>query len=417
MDKTLTIQEDKLKKAVSYALKNSPFYQRHFAGILNPDSTFEFDDFKKLPVTLKQDIADNNAAFLCVPLNQVAEYVTTSGTSGNPITIYLTRNDLLRLAENERASLELMGGSSSDIYQLLTTMDKQFMAGLAYYLGIQKMQASIIRIGPGSIPAQWASILQNKPTKLISVPTFILKLLDYADEHGIDYKKSSIDSIVCIGEPIRDNEFNYNILGKKITERWDVELYSTYASTEMATAFSECKYGNGGHLNPDLVYLEVLKEDGTQAKNGEAGEIIITPLGVEGTPLIRYNTGDIAIYWDEPCRCGKHTPRLGPIIGRKNQLIKFKGTSLYPQAIFNTLNALEFVDLYQIVAEEQELTTNKLRILLPEGSITAKQIEEAKLVLRANLKVTPEIELVEGNELRRRVFNPDNRKPNFIVFE
>ena len=182
------------------------------------------------------------------PKSKVSDYVTTSGTLGDPIAFYLTKNDLNRLAENEKGSLQLAGGSQDDIYQLITTMDKRFMAGLAYFYGIMSMEAAIIRCGPGSPYSQWDSIQRFSPTTLIAVPSFIPKLLDYASAQKIDFSKTSVKSIVCIGEPIRNNDFSLNDLGKRITSQWDVQLFSTYASTEMSTAFTECEYGQGGHL-------------------------------------------------------------------------------------------------------------------------------------------------------------------------
>ena len=149
-----------------------------------------------------------------------------------------------------------------DIYQLMTTIDKRFMAGLAYQLGISKMGAGIVRTGPGAPFLQWESIQRFSPTILIAIPSFIPKLIDYAIEHNIDYKNSSIKSIVCIGEPIRNEDFTPSELGKRILSQWDVKLYSTYASTEMGAAFTECSEGTGGHLNPELLVLEVVDENG-----------------------------------------------------------------------------------------------------------------------------------------------------------
>src|SRR5690606_3508412 len=117
--------------------------------------------------------------------------------------------------------------------------------------------------------------------------------------------------------------FNLNVLGKKITEYWNIQLYSTYASTEMQTAFTECHAGKGGHQQPDLIILEILDESGNQLPEGVYGEVTITTLGIEAMPLLRYRTGDIACYYQEPCRCGRHSKRLSPVIGRKQQMIKF----------------------------------------------------------------------------------------------
>jgi len=406
-----------LEKTVRYAYKKSAYYKKTFQPFLDSSSNkFDIDVFKELPFTTKEDLGSNNDAFLCVSKNEIAEYVTTSGTTGAPVTLYLTKKDLERLAKNERDSLELMGNTSDDLFQLLTTIDKQFMAGLAYFLGVQKLGAGIIRIGPGVPKLQWDSIIKYQPTTLIAVPSFIVTLIEFAKANKIDYNKTSINSIVCIGEPIRNDDFTYNSLGKRITDNWNVNIYSTYASTEMGAAFSECTEQKGCHLNDELLFLEVVKQDGQEALNGESGEIVITTLGVEGTPLIRYKTGDIAHVLYTKCDCGKNTPRLGPIIGRKNQMIKYKGTTLYPKAIFEILEQFTDVSCFKIIVDKNELNNDELTIFL-ENEIKSMPVFEAiKEVCKAKLRVLPKFNFVEKNTLREMVYKIDIRKPEKIKF-
>ena len=177
----------------------------------------------------------------------------------------------------------------------MLTLDRQFMAGMAYYTGIRKLGAGIIRVGPGVPSLQWETIFRLKPTVLVAVPSFILKMLQYAADHGIDPAASSVKKAICIGENIRQNDFSLNILGNKIISSWNIQLISTYASTEMQTAFTECESGCGGHLQPDLLIVELLDDQDQPVPPGEAGEVTITTLGVEAMPLLRYKTGDLCI--------------------------------------------------------------------------------------------------------------------------
>ena len=132
------------------------------------------------------------------------------------------------------------------------------MAGLAYFLGLRKLGAGVIRVGSGIPELQWDSILKYKPAYLISVPSFLLKLIEYAENHQINYKSSSVKGVICIGEALRDQDFNPTLLSDKITQKWPVQLYSSYASTEMSTAFTECETFQGGHHHPELIIVEVL---------------------------------------------------------------------------------------------------------------------------------------------------------------
>src|SRR5690606_35763901 len=146
--------------------------------------------------------------------------------SGNPVTVFLTKNDIQRLAKNEQLALQNTGANAADVFQLMTTIDRQFMAGLAYYLGVQEIGAGIVRIGPGVPALQWKSIFENEVTVLIAVPSFIISLIDYAKKHNINYKTALVKKIICIGEPIREQNFELNILGRRICDDWNVELYS-----------------------------------------------------------------------------------------------------------------------------------------------------------------------------------------------
>lgn len=398
---------------INYVQQKSPFYRERFKGI----SFSDIADLKNLPFTSKEDLSLNNADFLAVPMNEVAEFVTTSGTSGEPVTIYLTKNDLRRLALNEKNALMMTGANSNDVFQLMTTIDKQFMAGLAYYLGVQEIGGGMIRIGPGVPALQWKSILQNKPTVLIAVPSFIVNLIDFAKSNNIDFNASSVRSIVCIGEPIREDDLTLNVLGKRITNDWNVDLFSTYASTEMAAAFTECKAQSGGHLNEDLLILEVIKEDGTDALDNEIGEVVITTLGSEGMPLIRYKTGDLARLHSSKCDCGKTSPRLGPIIGRKNQMIKYKGTTIFPNSIYEIFDGTPEVTCYKVEISKDYLGNDAITVLLEKriekSAVLSNIIEQCQ----AKLRVVPHFVFLETDYLRSQVFKKNIRKPEKIVFK
>lgn len=404
-----------LQKQIAYAKDNSTFYKEKLASF--DLSQFSLEMYRDFPFTTKEDLGADNEAFCCVRKNQIAEYVTTSGTTGEPITIYLTKKDLDRLAINERDSFRLMGCDSDDLFQLLTTIDKQFMAGLAYSLGVQELDAGMIRIGPGVPQLQWEAILKYQPTKLIAVPSFVVTLIDYARENNIDYKGSSVNGIVCIGEPLHNEDLSLNILGKRIKDNWDVELFSTYASTEMGAAFSECQAHQGCHVNENLIYMEVITEDGTEAADGESGEIVVTTLNVEGTPLVRYRTGDIAKVYRDTCSCGRTSPRLGPILGRKKQMIKYKGTTIFPKSIFEVLDQYSEISCYKVVVSPDSLGNDNITILLDKGLENAAVLHEIKGSCKAKLRAVPNMEFIEIDALRGMVYKKHLRKPEKILFQ
>jgi phenylacetate-CoA ligase len=404
-----------LFEQVSYAVNNSKFYKSYFHDYIEDIiDGLTIEKFKDLPFTEKHHLSNNNKDFLAVNKNLIADYSTTSGTSGKPVTIYLTKQDLDRLAENERESLKLMGGTSNSTFQLLTTIDKQFMAGMAYFLGVQKLGAGIIRLGPGSISLQLDSIINNEPDTLIAVPSFINKLITYAENKDIELDKTSVKSIVCIGEPIVNEDLQDNFMASSIKSKWNVELFSTYASSEMQTAFSECSFKNGNHVNEDLIYLEVINESNEHVNSGEIGEVVVTPIGVQGTPLIRYKTGDMAKFLPGICKCGRNSPRIGPIIGRKNELIKFKGTSLYPLALFNIVREDLNQELFHLEVINKELVTVGLNLYLP--SYNEANNHSIRKLIGEKLKVTPEIVYTNPELIQKKINIETKRKPQLISF-
>lgn len=391
---------------------HSPFYQRLFKeNNINIADIQTLEDLQKIPTTTKNDIQQHNDDFFCVTPGQIVDYSTTSGTLGDPVTFGLSDNDLERLAYNEAISFACAGIQKGDVVQMITAIDKRFMAGLAYFLGLRKMGASVVRMGPGIPELQWDSIFRYKPKYLITVPSFLLKMIDYAEKHGIDYKNSSVYGAVCIGESIKNQDFTDNILSQKIKEKWDIKLFSTYASTEMSTAFTECEQQIGGHQHPELIITEILDDDGNSVKEGESGELTITTLGVEAIPLLRFKTGDIVKAHYEPCKCGRNTMRLGPVIGRKQQMIKYKGTTLYPPAMNDILNDFNNILCYQIVIQSSEIGLDEIIIKISTDSDSESFVNEVRDHFRAKLRVSPKIELVEFDNLSKTVFNPNSRKP------
>ena len=413
----LAIQSfQKLKEQLIYLQGNSPYYKKLFSeSKIDISKINTLADLQQIPTTTKEDFSNHNFDFLCVPKNKIIDYTTTSGTTGSPVTIALTENDLQRLAYNEEQSFVCANGKSTDIYQLMLTLDRQFMAGMAYYLGIRKLGAAAVRVGPISPQMQWENIHRFKPNAIVAVPSFVLKLIDYAETNGIDVNKSEIERAICIGEPVRHADLAANTLAKRIQEKWNLKLFSTYASTEMQTAFTECDYGKGGHHNPELLIVEILDEEGKQLKAGEFGEVTITSLGVEGMPLLRYRTGDICCYYNEPCACGRNTIRLSPVVGRKNQMIKYKGTTIFPPSIYDALSAVPEVKDYLVEITKNDLGTDEIHIHISlSGSLDAAE-QKIKTSLQSKLRVTPNLNFVSAQHLQS-LRPADSRKPLMIIF-
>ena len=409
-----SFQEELLHKHLVYLKKNSPYYRRVFESYgINISKIVHLEDLTRIPFTEKKDLQLYNDDFCCVPKNKIIDYITTSGTLGDPVLFGCTEKDLQRLAYNEKKSFECAGLTSDSVVQLMTTLDKRFMAGMAYFLGLREMGAGVIRVGNGIPELQWDTIRRFHPDSIMCVPSFILKLIEYAQAHDIDYRSSSIRRIIGIGEGLRDQNFELNLLGRQIHEKWpDVQLFATYSSTEMGATFSECEYGMGGHVHPELIIVEIIGEDGMPVADGQPGEVVVTTLGVEGMPLLRFRTGDVACKHVEQCRCGRWSYRLSPLLGRKNNMIKLKGTTLYPPAINDVLDNTDYVENYVVIVRNSAAGTDdvlvKIGLKHDPGFDVVKELKDS---FRSRIRVAPEIEICAVDEIHAINYPPTGRKP------
>jgi phenylacetate-CoA ligase len=182
----------------------------------------------------------------------------------------------------------------------------------------------------------------------------------------------------------------------------------------MGTSFIECPEGCGAHLRPELAVLEILDEDGRPVPPGEVGEVVATPLGVEGMPLLRFRTGDLARLLEGPCACGRTTARLSPVLGRKNQMLKVKGTTLFPGAVLAALEGLDGLSAAVVEARRDEADgTDRATVVagaLP--GLTASAVQER---LRARLRIALEVRLVSPEALEALALPPEKRKRQTFI--
>lgn len=191
-----------------------------------------------------------------------------------------------------------------------------------------------------------------------------------------------------------------------------MDLFATYSSTEMGATFSECPYGCGGHVHPELIIVEIIGEDNLPVKDGEAGEVVITTLGVEGMPLLRFKTGDISSKIVEQCRCGRNSYRLTPLVGRKNNMIKLKGTTIYPPAINDVLDNTPYVVNYVVIVQNSYAGTDEVIVKVGVASgQTFDLVKDLKDRFRSRIRVAPIVEILSPDDVAI-INNPaNNRKP------
>lgn len=399
------VQFSLLKSHLQQALTTSFYKKRYSEYGVDVQNIQSVQDLSCLPYTTREDLDEYPGAFGLQDKKLFRDYALTSGTTGEPVIVPYTVNDLNRLAFNEAVAFHGTGVTKEESVLLTVTLDRCFIAGIAYYSGVIFLGATAIRSGPGQPARQWHIINKLQPEVIVGVPTFLKALGQWAVENGVDIKKSSVHSLVTIGEPIRKPDHELSALGQDLENLWGAKIYSSYGATEFETAFCECREFVGGHVHPELMLVEIVDESGNICSDGVAGEVVVTPLGVEGFPLVRFKTGDIARMDSSPCKCGWNTPRLGPLEGRLSQRLKYKGTTFYPETVFHALQ--DFMHLQHAYIEVRSAAEGSDEITVVVGSDNptgdVSQIEEK---LQAHLRVKPVV-VIKGSDEVYAVMNKD----------
>lgn len=401
-------------QAVLYAREHSPYYQKTLADA--PQVTC-IADLKHLPLTTKQQVSADNEQFWCVSQNQIQDIATTSGTTGTPTLYPITHRDMDRLALNEYLCFTAAGVKPGDVVILAVTLDKCFMAGLAYFEGLRKIGATVIRVGAGS-PAMLLSMVQRlNANTIVSVPSFLKRVASYAKQEGIDVAHCSVRKLICIGEPMRDTRWQLNALGNDIANAWNATIHSTYGVTELATSLCECAQGNGGHLHPQLLHIEILDDQHNPVPDGTVGQLVATTIGVTGMPLIRFATGDMTFMTHAPCTCGRITPRIGPILGRRDQAMKLKGTTVYPTAVQRSLQSIPQILDYVMIATTPTTLCDELEVVVAWRGEESHEIATEMILARlaGDLKVSPRVRLAPLAEIQKLGHSRELRKQRVFI--
>lgn len=427
-DEIKKIQTELFLHHLRYTVNNSPFYRQLYKDKkIDLQHIKTLSDMEQLPLTQKSDLFSTKD-LLCVDNKEIVDVCLTSATSGSvPTLISLTSDDLSRLAYNEELALAMTGIDDTDTLLICAAIDRCFMAGIAYFLGGVKLKARILRSGSGSAAQHWELIKLSEATAIVGVPSLMYKIGQHALANNETPASTHVKKLIAIGEPTKDENLNLLPIARELEKMWDAGIYSTYASSETATTFCECSARKGGHLRPELNVVEILDADEHPVKDGEKGEVVVTPLGVTGMPLIRFKTGDISYLINEKCSCGRTTKRIAPIIGRKNQMLKYKGTTVFPNTILAALEGDQRFHGGYIEAKKNKDGTD--RILLYAALCDENQYENQNgnqnnndehwisETLRAKIRVVPEIKIIDPETADKKVYQFDKKRKRMTFFD
>jgi len=330
------LQLKRLKKTVHLVYENVPHYKKRFKeqGI-KPEDIKTLEDVKKLPFTTKDDLRENAPfGLMATSLDNCIELHASSGTTGIPITVCYTPNDIEVWSEVMARCLSMSGLTKKDIFQNPIPYGT-FTGAFGFHYGAQKVGAMVIPSGKGQSERQIKLMQYYKSTFMSGVASYALRLGQVAQEIGVDPKKLEIRNGLFGAEMFTPG------LKKRIVETWDMDVHDIYGLTEMCGpgVSTDCDQHDGLHLWEDHFLVEII-DPKTLEPIGleEEGEVVLTTLTKEGMPLLRYRTRDIAkLYDQEVCECGRTHIKHSTIKGRSDDMIIIRGTNIFPGQIESVL--------------------------------------------------------------------------------
>jgi phenylacetate-CoA ligase len=399
------LQLQHLKTTFATALRTR-FYENRFrkTDIKSADDIHSLKDLQKIPFTTKDDLrASYPDGILAVERSRVVRLHTSSGTTGMPTVIYHTQADLDNWTELVCRGLTSCGVTSSDIFQNMMTYGL-FTGGLGLHYGAERLGTLVIPAGAGNTQRQLQLMKDFRTTALHATPNYMLHIMLKLDEFNCSIDELSLKKVFLGAEPYTEHA------RKKIEDFYQIDAYNCYGLSELngPGVAMECVHKADPHIWEDSYIVEIIDpKTGEVLKDGEEGELVLTTLKREATPLLRYRTRDLTRIHTEPCLCGRTHRRIARITGRSDDMLIINGVNVFPSQIEEILMKRPEVGTnYQIVIDQHEsldrLTIKvELYAKLFEGDI--KELERLRDVIkhdmRSTLLVGARVELHEPGSL------------------
>ncbi|MBO5574679.1 MAG: phenylacetate--CoA ligase [Ruminococcus sp.] len=403
-------QFEMIKQQLKRLTSTDCFYKRKLEGI-DVDAIQSQEDFEKLPFTWKGDLRDAYPlGLMAVPEEEIVRIHSSSGTTGTPVIIPYTRQDVDDWAEMFARCYKTAGITNMDRIHI-TPGYGLWTAGIGFQNGAEKLGAMVIPMGPGNTEKQLRMMMDMESTVLCATSSYALLLAEEIARRGIGDKIKLRKGVIGSerwGEKMR----------KRISTELGIQLYDIYGLTEVygPGIGISCDYECGMHIWDDYIYFEIVDpKTGEVLPDGEVGELVITTLRKQGAPLIRYRTHDLTRIITGDCPCGDAHPRIDTIMGRTDDMVKVKGVNIFPSQIEEMLSGVNGASSeYQFTIDHlQGKDVCTLSVEVEKGTDNAdmeaaiRTAFKSKIGIMVNVKPVGMGELPRSEKKSKRVF--DNR--------
>jgi len=399
------LQLKKLKQEVGYALR-SPFNKKRLeaAGIKSPDDIKSLDDLKRIPFTTKNDLRDGFPyGFLSIPKDDVIRLHSSSGTTGVPTVIYFNKDDIEQWANYMARCIFSTGCTKTDVFQNMISYGL-FTGGLGFHQGGEKVGMLVIPAGAGNTARQFKMMQDYGTTVVHATPSFLLHLETKMKEAGVKRESLILKKAFGGAEPYSEDT------RRRIEKLLDVEVYNSYGLSEMngpGVAF-ECQHKDGLHIWEDGYIVEIVNPETLEpVKDGEIGELVLTILCREATPIFRYRTRDLTAFYTEPCPCGRTHRRLRRITGRSDDMLIINGVNIFPSQIEEVIMSIKEVGNNYLIVVDKDGALDRLTVKTevstdifmddarPLNALRERIIE----TLQVSISIKAKVDLLESGSL------------------
>ncbi|MBD2194658.1 MULTISPECIES: phenylacetate--CoA ligase family protein [Calothrix] len=401
------LQSNRLIKCVARAYEHIPFYKQKLDAVgIHPSQIRSVDNISLLPFTTKADLRNQYPfGMFAVQMDSIIRLHASSGTTGKPTVVGYTHNDLNLWSELTARALAASGAKPGIIIQN-TYGYSLATGGLGFHYGIERIGATVVPAS-GSSPQRNLTLLQDFSSGIIlSTPSYIYTISEVAENEGIDLR------LLPVAAGIFGAESWSEALRDDIEQRWNIVAYNTYGLSEVIGpgVAHECPHRVGMHIYEDHFIPEIINpETGEKMEEGIYGELVLTTITKEATPLIRYRTGDITRLFYEPCACGRTLVRMDRVKGRINDLIIIKNKTLFPAEIEDVLLKLPgIIPHYQIVIDDNinliddiEIWVEVLNSIWQEQTLLVELEQQLRFNFEHHLRIAAKVKLMPPQSLPR----------------
>lgn len=400
-----------LKEQFKTLKDRSPFYAKKFEGIDLSDVQTQAD-FEALPFSEKADLRDAYPLGLAaVPESEIVRIHSSSGTTGTPVIIPYTQQDVIDWAVQFARCYEMAGITKDDRIQI-TPGYGLWTAGIGFQLGAERLGAMAVPMGPGNTDKQIRFMKDMQSTVLCATSSYALLLAEEIAKRGVR------DELNLKRAVIGSERWGHK-MRQRIANELGVKIYDIYGLTEVygPGIGVSCDYECGMHVWDDYCYFEIVDpKTGKVLPDGEIGELVITTLRKEGAPLVRYRTHDLSRIIPGECECGSPFPRIDTLIGRTDDMVKVKGVNIFPVQIEEIIKFTDGASSeYQVMIDHLEGKDIMTVFFETDASVEDREQIERNMesIFKGKLGMTPNAKAVAIGELPRsekktqRIF--DNR--------